>query len=84
MATIEKQIAKKVLTIMTHALSKAMATIDAHEGRYMSHELNLKEALESPGFTRHHKRKYVHTAEYLARKSGKRVYRKKDKKYWGL
>lgn len=82
--SLEKQIAKKVLNIMTRALTTAMLTVDAHEGRFMKQELNLREALESPGFTKHSKRPYNHTAEYFARKNGKRIYRKKDKKYWGL
>jgi hypothetical protein len=85
----EKKIAKAVLDIMSKAIGKAMATIDAHEGRYMKKELKLEDALLEP--THKHKRRYVHTAAFWRKKKAqwtsshsKRTYTKKNKKYWGL
>jgi hypothetical protein len=42
-----------------------MATIDAHEGRYMQKKLKLEKSLVG-------KRRYVHTATYWAKKSKKK------------
>lgn len=61
--TTERKMAKSILSLVSNAMIKAMATIDAHEGRYMSKELRLEEALSEPKHNSK-KRKYVHTTAY--------------------
>src|SRR3989339_307826 len=62
----EKKFARNVLSLMNVAISKAMESIDAHEGRYMKRELNFHETLS--GSKQKGIRKYVHTSEYWAKK----------------
>ena len=69
MATmVEKKMAHNVLNLVSKYILKAMETIDVHEGKrtYMKQELKLEKALRLPKSK--HIRKYVHTAEYWAKK----------------
>ena len=80
---LEKKITKSVLSLVSKYMMKTMETIDVHEGRYMKKELKLAEVLAEPSHKA--KRKYVHTAAYWDRKrSSKRKYTKKNKKFWGI